>query len=88
MKLNRLNEVTSSEPTCVREEQLRGREAKCHPQKMPQAPRPVDLHTVRALLGVWVGVEAHGAKETRQTKQVISMQVGNENLGDSTWQIT
>lgn len=52
---------------------------------MPEAPRPVDVHTVRALLGVGVGVEAHSAKETRQTKQVISMQVGDENLGDSTW---
>lgn len=52
---------------------------------MPEAPGTVDVHTVQALLGFWVAVEAHSAKETRQTKQVISMQVGDENLGYSTW---
>lgn len=51
---------------------------------MPEAPGPVDVHTVQVLL-LGVGVEAHSAKETRQPKQVISMQVGDENLGDSTW---
>lgn len=52
---------------------------------MPEAPGPVDVDTVRLLQGVGVGVEAHGAKETRQTEQVIPMQVGDENLGDPTW---
>lgn len=52
---------------------------------MPEAPGAVDVHTVKVLLGVRVGVEAHSAKETRKTKQVISMQVGDKDLGDSPW---
>ena len=51
---------------------------------MPEAPRPIDVHTVQVLLGVGVGVEAHSTEETRQTKKVISMQMGDKNLGDST----
>ena len=50
---------------------------------MSKAPGPVDVHTIQVLLGVGVGVETHGAKETRQTEQVVSMQVRDENLGDS-----
>lgn len=52
---------------------------------MPEAPGSVDVNTVKGLLRVGVGVEADSTKETRQTKEVISMQVGDENLGDSTW---
>lgn len=70
---------------CVREEQLRPREAERHPQEVAEAPRPVDVHAAQVLL-LRVGVEAHGAKETRETKQVISVQVGDENLGDPTWE--
>ncbi len=71
-------------PACIREEQLWSSEAKCHPEEVSEAPRPIDVHTVKTLLGVGVGVEAHSAKKTRQTKQMISMQVGDENLSDST----
>lgn len=52
---------------------------------MPEAPGTEDVDTLLALLRVWVGAEAHGAQKTRQTKQVISMQVRDENLGYSTW---
>lgn len=62
-------------PACVREEQLRACEAKCHPQKVPEAPGTKDVHALQALLRVWVGVEAHSAKKARQTEQVVSMQV-------------
>lgn len=51
---------------------------------MPKAPGPVDIHTFQVLLGVSAAVEADGAKETRQAEQVVSMQVGDENFGDST----
>ena len=72
-------------PACIREEQLGAREAERHSQEVSEAPRTVDVHPVQVLLGVRVAVEAHCAKETRQTKQVISVQVGDENLGYPTW---
>lgn len=71
---------------CIWEEQLRSSEAKSHPEKLPEAPGPVDINTFGALLGIRVGVEAHGAEETRQTKQVISMEMGDENLSDATYE--
>lgn len=51
---------------------------------MSKAPGPVDIHTFQVLLGFSAAVEAYGAKKTRQTEQVVSVQVGDENLGDST----
>lgn len=65
--------VDATEPACIWEEKLRSREAKRHSEKFPEAPGPIDVHTVQVLLEVWVGVETHSAKKARQTEQVIPM---------------
>lgn len=72
---------------CVRKEQLRAGQAQRHPQKVPEAPGPVDVHTAELLLllGLRVAVQTHGTKESRQAKQVVSVQMRDENLGYSTW---
>lgn len=76
--------VLYCEPACVGEEQLWAGEAKRHPEKASEAAGTVNVQTTELLLGVGVAVETHSAKNTRQTKQVISMQVGDENLGYAT----
>lgn len=73
-----------TEPACIWEEKLRSRESKCHPEKLPEAPGPIDVHTVQVLLGVSITVETHGTKEARQTEQVIAVKMGDEYLGDTT----
>lgn len=72
-------------PTCIGEEQLRSCEAKSHPEKLSETLGPKDVHAVEILLRVGIRVETHSAEKTRQTKEVISMQMGDENLGDTSW---
>lgn len=69
----------------VREDQLRVREVHGSPDEVPEAHGAVDLHGLPGDRGATL--QADGAEEAGEAKEVVAMKMCDEDLGDSPFRL-